>query len=300
MFRLEDLQVFVRAAEAGSLSAAARALGCSAAVASAALARLETALGQCLLLRTTRNLRLSPAGERFLPHAREALCALEAARASLTGEGVQLNGQLRISAPSDLGRHLLREWLDDFQAQHPALCLRLQLGDRLSNLFREPVDAALRYGSPQDESLVAHTLAPLNRRCAVASPSYLARHGRPARPEALVKHPCLLYTVGERANDRWSFVRGDESVEITVCGTRIAEDGDVVRRWAIDGHGVACLSRLDVCRDLASRRLVEMLPDWQGEVVALYLVCAQRSTFSPAITALRQHLIARLTDLACV
>lgn len=296
MFRLEDLTVFVRAAEAGNLSAAARALDCSPAVASAALARLESALGQRLLLRSTRSARLSPAGERFLPHAIEALRALEEGRASLVGDGASLRGQLRVSAPSDLGRNLLRAWLDEFQALHPALTLRLQTGDRLSNLFREPVDVALRYGSPNDESLFATALAPDNRRITVASPVYLAQHGTPASPDELIQHLCLRYTVGDRTNDHWTYSCDGQTHTVAVAGNRVAEDGDVVRRWAVDGHGIACLSQLDVACDIAAGRLVHLFPNWVGEQVPLYLVCAQRSSLSPTITALRLYLRTQLAN----
>ena len=294
MIRLEDLNVFVRTAEAGSLSAAARALECSPAVASAALARLEQALGERLLLRSTRSARLSPAGERYLPYAIEALRAIEEGKLSLAGASGKLVGQLRIGAPSDFGRNRLREWLDEFQACHPQLGLRLQVGDRLSDLFREPVDAALRYGSPHDESLVALALAPENRRVAVASPAYLASHGHPGEPEALESHAGLLYTVGDQVNERWSFTRGLETRSVTMKSRRIAEDGDLVRRWAVDGHGVAFLSGLDVSRDIEAGRLVRLLPAWQGEKVALYFVCPHRSLLSPAIMALRDHLLAQI------
>jgi len=295
MFRLEDLTVFVRTVEAGNLSAAARALDCSSAVASAALMRLESALGQRLLLRTTRNMRLSPAGERFLPHALETLRVLEEARASLNDDGAVLRGQVRISAPSDLGRNQLREWLDEFLAKHADLEVRLQIGDRLSKLFREPVDIALRYGTVHDESLVAQPLAPGNRRVAVASASYIARWGSPATPSELSAHACLLYTVEEKANDRWRFYRGSEETAVSVRSRRVAEDGDVVRRWALDGQGIAYLSAIDVARDLSAGRLVSLLPDWRGEMVPLYFVCAHRTLLSPAVISLKQMLLERLS-----
>lgn len=299
MLRIEDLQLFVRAVEAGSLSGAARALDCSPAVASAALARLEAELGQRLLLRTTRTARLSPAGERLLPYARKTLQAIDDVRSSIASPLTPLSGTVRISVPSDLGRHQLRQWIDTFQADHPAIQLRLQVGDRLSNLFREPVDAAIRYGSPNDDSLIARELAPNNRRCAVASPDYLARAGSPSRPEALAKHECLLCTVAERADDHWWFERDGQRVEVTVAGSRVAEDGDVVRRWAVEGYGIACLSRLDVAADLAAGRLMPVLPTWQGERTPLYFVTAERSESSSILTALREHLLRRLCDSGC-
>lgn len=295
MIRFEDLTVFIRTAEAGSLSAAARALECSPAVASAALARLEQALGQRLLVRSTRSARLSPAGERYLPYALEAMRAIEEGRMSLAGSGSKLVGQLRIGAPSDLGRNLLREWLDEFQAGHPALELRLQVSDRLSDLFREPVDLALRYGSPHDASLIALPLRPENRRIAVASNAYLERHGTPRSPQELEAHEGLLYTVGSQLNDRWSFWQQENEQQARMKSRRIAEDGDLVRRWALDGYGIACLSELDVARDIAAGRLIHLLPDWLGEKNALYFVCAHRSLLSPAVIALREFLLARLS-----
>ncbi|WP_018605231.1 LysR family transcriptional regulator [Uliginosibacterium gangwonense] len=298
MLHLEDLNVFIHTAKAGSLSAAAKILGYSPASASAALVRLEKTLGQCLLLRTTRNMRLSPAGERYLPHALEALRVLEAGRASLSGESSTLRGQLRIGAPSDLGRNTLREWLDEFTTEHPALELRLQVGDRLSNLFREPVDVALRYGKVRDESLVASPLLPANRRVPVASPAYLGRMGKPVRPHDLAQHTCVLYTVEERADDRWKFLRGDEAQTVLVQGRRIADDGEVVRRWALDGHGIACLSQIDVIRDILAGRLVWLLPDWQGERTPLHFVCPHRSILSPSVISLKQWLSERLTALS--
>ena len=294
MIRLEDLQLFVRTVEAGSLSGAARALDCSPAVASAALARLEAELGQRLLLRTTRTARLSPAGERLLPHARRTLQAIDDVRSSITTPLTPLQGTMRISVPSDLGRHQLRQWIDAFQIDHPGIQLRLQVGDRLSNLFREPVDAAIRYGSPNDDSLIARELAPNNRRCAVASPDYLAHAGSPDHPQALGKHECLLYTVADRTDDCWVFESERRRVEVTVSGSRVAEDGEVVRRWAVEGYGIACLSQLDVATDLAAGRLRLVLPTWQGEPAPLYFVTAERSESSPILTALREHLLIQL------
>jgi len=297
MIRLEDLEIFVRAADAGNLSAAARMLDCSPAVASAALARLEEALGQRLLVRSTRHAKLSVAGERYLPFAREALQAIEAGRAKLAGTQPSLTGRLQISAPSDFGRHLLRTWLDEFQERHPALELRLHVGDRLSDLFREPVDVAIRYGTIHDADLVALALLPSIRRVAVAAPAYLARNPGLASPQELIHHACLLYTVGERVNNRWSFTQGDHTEFVTVQGSRVADDGDVVRKWAIDAHGVACLSWLDVAADISSGCLVHLLPDWLGEIVPLHFVCAHRAQLSPTLSALRAHLLLKLGDL---
>ncbi len=164
MIRSDDLAVFVRATDAGSFSAAARELGITPSLASNAVQRLEQALGQRLLIRSTRSLRLSEPGERYLPYARAMLQSLEDGQMSLAQAHDDVAGTLRLSAPSDLGRNVLVPWLDAFQAQYPRLELTLNLSDRMADLFRQPLDLALRYGHPPDSSLVAQPLAPDNRR----------------------------------------------------------------------------------------------------------------------------------------
>jgi DNA-binding transcriptional LysR family regulator len=176
MLRFDDLQLFVRAADLGSLSAAARVMDMSAAVASAALKRIEQQLGARLLARSTRSLRLTAEGEGFLEYARAALGNLDEGRRFLSSAQDQVSGILQLSAPSDFGRNLLLPWLDEFQREHPQLTVRLLLGDRIADLFRQPVDVALRYGEPEDSSLVALPIAAHNRRVLCASPAYLAQY----------------------------------------------------------------------------------------------------------------------------
>lgn len=140
MLRIDDLQLFVRTADSGSLSAAARGLDVSPAVASAALKRLEASLGARLFVRSTRSLRLTAEGEAYLLHARAALASLHEGAQALAGGREAISGVLQLSAPSDFGRNVLLPWLDEFQASHPQLQVRLLLGDGLTDLFRQPVD----------------------------------------------------------------------------------------------------------------------------------------------------------------
>lgn len=294
MLRFDDLQFFVRTAETGSLSAAARLLDVSPAVASAALKRLEQQLQVCLLARSTRSLRLTPEGELYLVHARLALQSLEEGRQQLVGSQEGICGVLQLSAPSDLGRNTLLPWLDAFQDEHPQLQLRLLLADRVTDLFREPVDIALRYGAPEDSSLVALPVAADNRRVLCASPSYLARHGSPRSVEELHQHNCLLYMLHGRAYDRWRFQDGKREVLMNVAGDRVCDDADVTRRWAVAGRGVVYKSWLDVAEDVREGRLQVLLPNWLGEPTPLYLVCAHRAQLSKAV-----HLLREFVQLRC-
>lgn len=297
MLRLDDLALFVRTAELGSLSAAARELDCSPAVASAALKRLERQVQARLLLRSTRSLRLTLEGEQYLNHARAALASLEAGRLQLAGGRDRLDGVLQLAAPSDFGRNALLPWLDAFQAEHPQLGLRLLLSDRVTDLFRQPVDLALRYGEPEDSSLVALPVASDNRRVLCAAPDYLARHGAPRQPDDLRQHNCLLYMLGGRVHERWSFVQGRQREVLTVSGNRVSDDADVVRRWAVAGQGLVYKSWLDVAGDVQAGRLQVLLADWAGEATPLNLICAHRDQLSQPVRLLREFLQGRCQAL---
>ena len=297
MLRSDDLQVFVLTAELGSLSAAARQLELSPAVASAALKRLEAQLGCRLLVRSTRSLRLTGEGELYLPHARSALQSLVEGQQLLAGGKATISGTLQLSAPSDFGRNVLLPWLDEFQLQHPLLSLRLLLADRNADLFRQPVDIALRYGQPEDSSLVAVPVAAANRRVLCASPGYLAANGSPRTLADLVDHNCLRFMLAGRVHERWCFHDGRRELEQLVSGNRVSDDADVVRRWALAGRGVVYKSWLDIAQDVQSGRLVVLLPELLGEPTPLNLICAHRAHLGERVRLLREHLVERCQRL---
>lgn len=293
MKSLTDLRLFVRTARSGSLSAAARQLDTTPAAASASLKRLERSLGAPLFVRSTRSLRLTSEGETFLRHCEQALQALDDGCDAIASGSDAVRGSLLVSAPSDLGRNVVRPWLDDFQSRHPELRIRLRPTDRRSDLYREPVDVALRYGLPADSSMVALPLAPTNARVLCASPAYLARTGPITHPRELVDRNALCFVLGDDVHDQWRFHGAEGECVVAVRGDRVSDDGDVVRRWALDGHGIACKSALDLADDLIAGRLVALCPAWQGEPTPLHLVCADRRQLSPTIRELRIFLEAR-------
>jgi DNA-binding transcriptional LysR family regulator len=295
---LRDLDLFVTTAAQGGLSAAARLLDISPAVASASLKRLETDLGTALFVRTTRSMRLTVAGERLLARCRPLLDGLREAEEELRANETTIEGQLQISMPSDLGRHVVLPWLNAFQALHPGVRLRLQLTDRLADIYREPVDIALRFGKPRDSGMVALPLLEDNHRVLCAAPAYLARRGVPASPRELAAHNCLCFMVDETVNDRWRFRKGDEEIEVAVRGDRVADDSEIVRRWALDGLGLCYRSRIDVQADLARGALRIVCADWEGNNQPLYMVLAGRRQVSPAVRMLREFLAEKMKALA--
>lgn len=298
MKALQDLDIFVRTVETGSLSATARALNLTPAAASAALKRLEAELGAQLLVRSTRSLRLTEQGEQFLEQCRPALQMLQQASQQLATGEQALRGALKLAAPSDFGRNLLLPWLDEFQTLHPQVDIRLQLSDRMANVYTEPVDAAFRYGKPPDSSLVALPLAPAHRRVLCASPAYLARRGSPATPRELTEHDCLCFMFHEDVHDRWRFSReGVPEFTVRVSTRNVSNDGDVVKRWAMLGKGIAYKSRFDVAHELAQGTLQALCTDWMTEAAPLFMVLPHRRQFTPLMRCVRDFIALRTAQL---
>ena len=150
---LEDLQVVIKVAEFRSITAAAASLDMRTATASAAIKRVESQLGFDLFIRTTRSLRLSTAGERYLPVCEQAVDMLEGAKMNLQEDADNIEGELRLGLSSDLGRNVIAPWLDEFIQQHSNVKVKLHLSDSNVDFYRDPVDIALRYGSPNDTNL---------------------------------------------------------------------------------------------------------------------------------------------------
>jgi DNA-binding transcriptional LysR family regulator len=296
--RTEDLQVFVNTADSGSLSATARRLNSTPAQTSAAVKRLELALGVRLFERTTRQLRLSEAGERFLPHARAALASLAEAELAISGEAATLGHTLRMALPSDLSRGPLLAWLQAYFQTRPHVQLELYPSDRLAQLHSQPIDLAIRYGTPPDSSMIALPLAPDNRRLLVASPGYLEAHGTPQSLAQLRQHNCLCFKLGESVNDRWKFGPENAVQNVKVTGNRFADDGHLVRMWALDGAGIAYKSQLDIAPDLRSGALVQLLPELITERLPLMLLLVSRNHLDSALRQLAQDMRSFLQQLA--
>lgn len=289
MKNIKDLRIFIETCRLGSLSACAREMDLSRAVVSASLKRLEAELDTLLLVRSTRKLRLTDEGKRFLEKCQSAVELLDEAFAELHQEQADYRGVIRLSAPSDLGRNVLLPWLDDFLRQHPKLELTLDLSDSLADLYSYPVDLALRYGEPRDSNLIAIPIATQNRILLCASPSYLQRHGTPAKPKELLNHNCLCQGLNETLQDKWP-LQGGGRTTIEVSGNRRCKDGDITRRWAIAGEGIAIKALLDVAHDLRDGRLVEIDVGWDVPFFPLYLLCAERRLLNPMVKALASHL----------
>lgn len=289
MSYLNDVELFIEISQAGSISAGGRRLGLSAAAASAAVKRLEARLQSQLFERSTRSLRLTPAGEDFLGYGMQALQLLREGQEQLGAHRHALSGDIHLGAPSDLARGQLDAVLESFRREHPQVRVILHLSDGIHDLYRFPVDLTVRYGLMRDSNLIAQKLCD-NRRVVCAAPSYLKRYGRPATLDELGARNCICFYLNGEIYNRWRIGQGGRMREIAVHGDRAADDGAMVRQWAVQGAGIAYKSRLDVQADLDSGRLVDLFPQAQGEASPLYAVYPSRRYQPARLQSLLVHL----------
>ncbi|MDN3453652.1 substrate binding domain-containing protein [Psychrobacter sp. APC 3350] len=227
-----------------------------------------------------------------MQHCKDALGILDNAYAELQNNDAELTGTIRMSAPSDLGRNCVLRWLDDFMQTHPTVDLHLHVSDGHVDLYGQQIDLALRYGSPKDSSLIALPIVLDNRPMLCASPAYLEKFGEPKTPQSLAEHNCLCLGHNDKYFSQWTFERSGKQASVAVSGNRRSKDGDVVRRWAIMGHGLALKSRLDIISDIKEGRLIEIkLGDWQVAPYPLYLICPERRLIDPLFNAVKEYLI---------
>lgn len=297
MFRLEDLSLFVRAAALSSFSDAAREVGIPPAQVSAAIKRLETALNIRLFARSTRSLRLTVEGETWLPFAQQMLDTLHHGLQKIHTPDDEVRGTLQIAVPSDLGRNLLLNVFREFRERHPALRLRILFSDHRTDVFKDPVDVAFRYGENENASFISLPVASENRRVLVASPAWVARHGEPQTLADLEKCNALTYVLRGKPFDRWSLSIDGVEQSVQVSGTITSDDAEVIRRLAVAGEGVAFKSGLDVSDDLRAGRLQVLLPHYLGDRVPLNMICPHRKQLSTAVRLLYEAVKARCATL---
>ena len=292
MKNLQDLRIFIETARMESLSACARHMDLSPAVVSAAIKRLESDINTVLFIRSTRKIRLTDKGVQFLQHCKEAVGILDNAYAELQNNDAELTGTISMSAPSDLGRNCVLHWLDDFMQAHPNVDLQLHVSDGQVDLYGQQIDLALRYGNPKDSSLIALPIVLDNRPILCAAPAYLEKFGEPRTPQDLTDHNCLCIGHNDKYFSQWAFERAGKQASVAVSGNRRSKDGDVARRWAILGHGIALKSRLDVASDIKEGQLIEVkLDGWQVARYPLYLICPERRLIDPLFNAVKDYLI---------
>ena len=286
---ISDLEIVIKTAEFGSITAASENLDIQVARASAAIKRVEKQIGFELFIRSTRKLRLSVAGENYIPQCIQALEILNnAQQEEMINQGA-ISGELRLTSSSDLGRNILMPWLDDLVTQHSQLKLKLVLSDQPLDFYRDSVDIALRYGSPSDSNMYGFKICDVPR-VLCASPSYLDKHALPVHPKDIADHNALCYQMNGVVHDTWKFTNKKKTYSIKVKGNRVSNDGDLVRKWCVAGKGLAFKSILDISNDLLNRNIISIIPEYKPAPTELWLICPSKQSINPLVRLLRDEI----------
>ena len=290
MFKqLQDMALFAQVVECGSFTQAAKLAGLPKSSVSQRISQLEQKLGLRLLNRTTRQLSVTFAGERYLVHCQEMLQASERANLALQRLRDNPSGRLRISTPAGLGATLMARLATDFQDRYPDVSLEVYVSDTIIDMVEAGFDVALRTGKPQDSSLIGRHLGSAPRYL-LASPKYLMKHDEITHPQQLESHLCI-------AHRAWSVLvlrKQDEYYRWQLPDTHTTDNLLYARECALEGGGITLLPAFLSREVVAKKQLIQVLPEWRAEDNELYLVYPSRKLNSPAlncfIDVVTQHL----------
>ncbi len=294
MDRVGDIALFLRVLDLGSITAAARSLDLSVAVASQRLKRLERDLGVRLLHRTTRRLHPTPEGQALAERGRGLVEDLEALAETLRESVHDIGGTLRVTMSASFGQQYVSPLLPEFQARHPRLRISAHLSDDLVDLVREGFDLAIRIGPLDDSGLVARRIA-ANRRALVASPDYLRRHGTPRTPADLAGHAGVLLMGRDGRQDVWTLTTPEGGLVRVRMASRFESNfGELLREAVLAGQGIAVHSLWHVAEDLRAGRLVVVLPDHPPPTSQISALMPARQLQPPRVRSFVDFLVERL------
>jgi DNA-binding transcriptional LysR family regulator len=276
--RLHDMALFALVAESGSFTAAAQRAGLPKSSVSQRISQLEQALGLRLLNRTTRQLNLTFAGERYLIHCQEMMQASERADLAIKRLRDNPSGRLRITSPAGIGATLLARCNVEFQQRYPDVTLEVSVSDDIRDLVQEGFDVALRTGKPQDSSLIGRRVG-ICQRLLVASADYLASNTLINHPQQLAAQRCIAH----RAWAEWLLRRGEEHYRWLLPSAHLTDNLIYARECALNHAGITLLPRFLTEEPVARGELIPVLPEWETEGNELWLVYPGRKLNSPAL-----------------
>jgi DNA-binding transcriptional LysR family regulator len=297
MDTLRGIECFVKAVEGGSIAAASRRLGISAAATSQNIARLESYLGVRLLTRTTRSLAVTDAGKVYYDKVALLIDELELARAAVTDVHQELQGRLCIASTAAFSRHVLAPLIPAFNQRYPRLEIELTSTDRRVDHVQESVDVSIRIKQQLDDGMVARKIATVPT-IFCASPAYIARAGRPSKPADLREHDCLVFRLAVDGRFlRWGFIENGLRFDAEVRAAIISDDIDVLARLAVAGGGITRLAAFVANEYLRRSELVELFSpqecagfDTESEPLDLYVCVRDRHQLTPKVRAFMDYL----------
>jgi DNA-binding transcriptional LysR family regulator len=294
-----DLVLFARVVDEGSFSRAAERLGFPKSTVSRRVAALETQLGEQLLRRTTRKLTVTDFGRAVLEHAHHVVADVAAAESLAQHRQVQPSGRLRVTMPSDIGNLVLAPMLAEFVLSYPAVMLEVDLSSRFVDLIAENFDVAVRMGELRDDATLAARRIASFTSSLYAAPSYVARRGVPAEPEALMEHDALRVLARTGDPQVWTLVRGEARWEGIPPGRATANSPELLMRMALGGAGIAMIHDAFAVPYLERGELVQVLPDWSTPPVAASAVFPGRRLMPAHARAFVEALVAKFAGQEC-
>lgn len=292
MDKLRAMQVFVTVVDTGSFAAAAQALELSAVMVGKHIQALERQLGARLLDRTTRRQHLTEFGSAYVERCRDVLASVRAADGVADALRATPEGLLRVTAPVTYGAYRVAPIVAAYLAAHAGVRVDLHLNDRVVDLVQEGFDCGIRSGPLADDSLIARPLS-LARMLAVASPSWVTRHGLPRHPSELEGLPLLGFAVWGR-DHHWRFRRGDEWVQVPVRGPLTANNGQALLNAAVAGLGVAVQTDALLLPALEAGQLVQLLPDWELPTRPIHIVRPPQARPSAKVRTFVDYVVQQL------
>ena len=274
MADLNDIAVFVKVAQYGSFSRAARSLGMPVSTVSRKVTSLEEQLGVTLIQRTTRKLSLTAQGQAYYARCSEPLAHLLDAEQALTQTQRKPEGLLKISVPVIFGQEAFYEFVSSFLKAYPDIQIDLFVTNLFLDLVAENIDLGIRFGELKDSSIVAQRLGKSVRYLA-AAPDYLKGRAPPSKPEDLKDHDCVLLN-GRNGEAEWHLVSGRKSIDIRVSGPVSSRDFDAVSAFTHRGHGIGLLPSTYCDEEFRKGDLIRLLPDWSSEEIFVHAVYPTR------------------------
>ena len=294
MGQLEDMAMFVRVVEAGSITKAAEQLNIAKSAVSRRLKELETRLGSQLISRTTRQSSLTQAGEQYYQKVYHILSEVDALNEETSGTPTRIEGTLKMTAPLSFGLMHLNDVIDEYANQHPELNFELDFSDRHTDLIEEGFELAIRIRELQDSSYQAKRLA-LIRYALCASPEYLERMGTPKTFDDLSEHEFLQYGMSKSSTIELIDEQGKKH-QVAVIGKIKANNGDFLREMAVKGHGIAFLPTFITYKALTSGELVPILQQYQLPTLNAYAVYPKNRFLSQRCRYLIDFIAERFGD----
>ncbi|WP_156863828.1 LysR family transcriptional regulator [Casimicrobium huifangae] len=281
---LDDLRLFVRVAELGTLSSVARERDVAVSQISRTMSQLEAHCGVQLLRRTTHGLSLTAEGEVFLGYCRNIAQTLDELDGEFTSRARNVRGVVRVAVSANMAQHVLVPSLPALVARHPGLTIELQVSDALVDMSRDGIDIAIRTGSTQTEEVIARQIGSHGRRL-YASPAYLKKHGKPKHPDDLAKHRIITTSTAPRLND-WPFVIDGKMVVRPTHGQLRASSTAITQEMALAGLGICRVHDLIAAPLVRRGELVEVLARFTDQqVVPVYAMMLPERHRLPKIRA---------------